>query len=162
MHGCRNIELDCSIESLRRFKVVVPETRREMIMEYLEKSGVDLFDFREAMEQADNEELIIPPIINGDRLAEVTGLVPGPRLGKLKGWLHRKQIEGALRTDADLIALLSEINWKNNRIMRTGMSFNGHNQGSSLSMAKYSSLSMNWSSSNSSVNVLTITHHASP
>ena len=35
-------------------------------MEYLEKSGVDLFDFREAMEQADNEELIIPPIINGD------------------------------------------------------------------------------------------------
>ena len=112
MHGCRNIELDCSIESLRRFKVVVPETRREMIMEYLEKSGVDLFDFREAMEQADNEELIIPPIINGDRLAEVTGLVPGPRLGKLKGWLHRKQIEGALRTDTDLIALLSEINWK--------------------------------------------------
>ena len=112
MHGCRNIELDCSIESLRRFKVVVPETRREMIMEYLEKSGVDLFDFREAMEQADNEELIIAPIINGDRLAEVTGLVPGPRLGKLKGWLHRKQIEGALRTDADLIALLSELNWK--------------------------------------------------
>lgn len=112
MHGCRNIELDCSIESLRRFKVVVPETRREMIMEYLEKSGVDLSDFREAMEQADNEELIIAPIINGDRLAEVTGLVPGPRLGKLKGWLHRKQIEGALRTDADLIALLSELNWK--------------------------------------------------
>jgi len=112
MHGCRNLELDCSIESLRRFKVVVPETRREMIMEYLEKSGVDLFDFREAMEQVDNEELIIPPIINGDRLAEVTGLVPGPRLGKLKGWLHRKQIEGALRTDADLIALLSELNWK--------------------------------------------------
>ena len=112
MHGCRNLELDCSIESLRRFKVVVPETRREMIMEYLEKSGVDLFDFREAMEQTDNEELIIPPIISGDRLAEVTGLVPGPRLGKLKGWLHRKQIEGALRTDADLIALLSEINWK--------------------------------------------------
>ena len=64
------------------------------------------------MEQTDNEELIIPPIISGDRLAEVTGLVPGPRLGKLKGWLHRKQIEGALRTDADLIALLSELNWK--------------------------------------------------
>ena len=112
MHGCRNIDLDCSIESLRRFKVVVPETRREMIMEYLEKSGFDLFDFREAMEQTENEELIIPPIISGDRLAEVTGLVPGPRLGKLKGWLHRKQIEGALRADADLIALLSELDWK--------------------------------------------------
>ncbi|MEC7681282.1 MAG: hypothetical protein VYA23_00975, partial [Candidatus Thermoplasmatota archaeon] len=51
-------------------------------------------------------------IISGDRLAKVTGLVPGPRLGKLKGWLHRKQIEGALRTDADLIALLSELDWK--------------------------------------------------
>tara|TARA_Y100001958_G_scaffold158769_1_gene157663 strand:+ start:229 stop:1566 length:1338 start_codon:yes stop_codon:yes gene_type:complete len=112
MHGCRNLELDCSIESLRRFKAVVPETRKKMIMEYLEKSGVDLFEFREAMEQADNEELIISPIINGDRLAEVTGLVPGPRLGKLKGWLHRKQIEGALRTEADLIPLLTEFNWE--------------------------------------------------
>jgi len=112
MHGCRNLELDCSIESLRRFKAVVPETRKKMIMEYLEKSGVDLFEFREAMEQADNEELIISPIINGDRLAEVTGLVPGPRLGKLKGWLHRKQIEGALRTEADLIPLLTDFNWE--------------------------------------------------
>jgi len=112
MHGCRNLELDCSIESLRRFKAVVPETRKKMILEYLEKSGVDLFEFREAMEQADNEELIISPIINGDRLAEVTGLVPGPRLGKLKGWLHRKQIEGALRTEADLIPLLTEFNWE--------------------------------------------------
>tara|TARA_Y100001980_G_scaffold46291_1_gene29635 strand:- start:18499 stop:19836 length:1338 start_codon:yes stop_codon:yes gene_type:complete len=112
MHGCRNLELDCSIESLRRFKAVVPETRKKMIMEYLEKSGVDLFEFREAMEQADNEELIISPIINGDRLAEVTGLVPGPRLGKLKGWLHRKQIEGALRTEADLIPLLKDFNWE--------------------------------------------------
>ena len=83
-----------------------------MIMEYLEKSGVDLFEFREAMEQADNEELIISPIINGDRLAEVTGLGPGPRLGKLKGWLHRKQIEGALRTEADLISLLTDFNWE--------------------------------------------------
>ena len=112
MHECRNLELDCSIESLRRFKAVVPEKRKKMIMEYLEKSGVDLFEFREAMEQADNEELIISPIINGDRLAEVTGLVPGPRLGKLKGWLHRKQIEGALRTEADLIPLLTEFNWE--------------------------------------------------
>ena len=84
MHGCRNIELDCSIESLRRFKVVVPETRREMIMEYLEKSGVDLFDFREAMEQADNEELIIPPIINGDRLAELLDLFPDLGWGNSK------------------------------------------------------------------------------
>ena len=112
MHECRNLELDCSIESLRRFKVVVPETRREMILQYLEKSGVDLRDFREALRQAENEDLIISPIIKGDKLAEVTGLVPGPRLGKLKAWLHRKQIESALRTESDLIALLSEFNWK--------------------------------------------------
>ena len=112
LHECRNLELDCSIESLRRFKVVVPETRREMILQYLEKSGVDLRDFREALRQAENEDLIISPIIKGDKLAQVTGLVPGPRLGKLKAWLHRKQIESALRTESDLIALLSEFNWK--------------------------------------------------
>ena len=76
-----------------------------MILQYLEKSGVDLRDFREALRQAENEDLIISPIIKGDKLAEVTGLVPGPRL-KLKAWLHRKQIESALRTESDLVTSL--------------------------------------------------------
>ena len=112
MHECRYLELDCSIESLRRFHVVVPETRKRLIIQYLEKSGVDLRDFREALRQAENEDLIISPIIKGDKLAIVTGLVPGPRLGKLKAWLHRKQIESALRTEEDVLHFLSEFNWK--------------------------------------------------
>ena len=57
-------------------------------------------------------DLILKPIVDGERLANVTGLIPGPRLGRLKGWLHRRQIEEASRTEEDVLQFLSDIDWK--------------------------------------------------
>tara|TARA_B110000014_G_C19753299_1_gene392485 strand:- start:321 stop:611 length:291 start_codon:yes stop_codon:yes gene_type:complete len=83
-----------------------------MIMEYLEKSGTDIEDFDRALRDVALEEPIIDPLVNGEILANVTGLGPGPRLGRLKEWLHRKQIEESVRTSGDVLSFLTEIDWE--------------------------------------------------
>ena len=59
----------------------------------------------------EEEDLVISPLISGDRLVEVTGLSPGPRLGKLKGRLHRNQIERGLKTEGEVMSLLQDFDW---------------------------------------------------
>ena len=111
MHDCRSIKVDSSIESVRRFKALIPEIRRGLILDYLDKAGADLIEFRISLEDLENEEGVISPLIRGDRLAEVTGLGPGPRLGRLKDWLYRKQIERGLKTEEEVLSLLSDFDW---------------------------------------------------
>ena len=53
------------------------------------------------------------PLVNGDILIQTTGLKPDIRLGKFKGWLHRKQIEMDLGDIQDVLELLNEIDWQN-------------------------------------------------
>ena len=112
MHDCRDLDIDSSMKSARRFMAVVPGHRKSMIMEYLEKSGTDIEDFDKALRDIAQEEPIIDPLVNGEILANVTGLEPGPRLGRLKEWLHRKQIEESARTSGDVLSFLTEIDWE--------------------------------------------------
>ncbi len=112
MHDCRDLNIDASMKSARRFMAVVPGHRKSMIMEYLEKSGTDIEDFDRALRDVALEEPIIDPLVNGEILANVTGLGPGPRLGRLKEWLHRKQIEESVRTSGDVLSFLTEIDWE--------------------------------------------------
>tara|TARA_B100000575_G_scaffold60933_1_gene46312 strand:+ start:15629 stop:16912 length:1284 start_codon:yes stop_codon:yes gene_type:complete len=111
LHDNRKSKLDSSIESLRIFRAVIPEIRRNLILDYMEKSGVELLSIRNTLKEIEEEDLMISPLISGDRLVELTGLSPGPRLGKLKGWLHRNQIERGLKTEGEVMSLLQDFDW---------------------------------------------------
>ena len=112
MHECRYLSLDVTIESARRFHAAVPDRRKGLIMSYLEKNGIETEKFEKLFRSINPRDLILNPIVNGERLAIVTGLTPGPRLGKLKGWLHLRQVEEASRTEEDVLQFLSDIDWK--------------------------------------------------
>lgn len=112
MHECRYLNLDVTIESARRFHAAVPDKRKRLIMGYLGKNGIETQKFEELFTSINSKDLVLKPIVDGKRLAIVTGLAPGPRLGKLKGWLHRRQVEEASRTEDEVLRFLSEIDWK--------------------------------------------------
>ena len=43
---------------------------------------------------------------------DVTGLEAGVRLGRLKGWLHRRQIEENLSEADEVISMLETLEWE--------------------------------------------------
>ena len=49
------------------------------------------------------------PLLDGAALMEATGLTPGARLGRLKEWLWRTQVERDLACVADVAALLEKV-----------------------------------------------------
>jgi hypothetical protein len=52
-------------------------------------------------------------LVDGRILAEETLLEPGVRLGRLKDFLHRMQIERGLSNSSEILGLISEIDWEN-------------------------------------------------
>ena len=52
------------------------------------------------------------PLIDGNTLSAKTLLKPGIRLGRLKGWLHRIQIEEDISEKAQLIGRLDQMDWE--------------------------------------------------
>ena len=53
------------------------------------------------------------PLVDGITLSEVTGIKPGRKLGMLKGWLFRQQIEKNITCKEDVLKNLELIDWKN-------------------------------------------------
>jgi len=111
LHNCRDIELDSSIESVRRFLVFHDKGTGMMIIEYLKSLNMDLEQFISGISSIDSPD-IIKPLADGNLLSEITGLEPSKRLGKLKDWLFRKQIEGDIKEIDGLLQVLNEIDWK--------------------------------------------------
>ena len=112
MHECRQLSLDATIESARRFHAAVPNRRKKLIIDYLGKIGIETEKFEKLFRSINPGDLILDPIVKGEKLVFVTGLPPGPRLGRLKGWLHRRQVEEASRTEEDVLQFLSHIDWE--------------------------------------------------
>ena len=112
LHGCRGIILDHSPGSIRRFRAALPGIRQNQTLEYLSGLGSDTSKFERTLGSLDGLRAGNAPLVDGMMLAERTGLDPGRRLGRLKGWLHRIQIEEDICEAEEVLSRLEEIDWE--------------------------------------------------
>ena len=100
------------IGELRRFRAALPLEWQNAFIAYSQGLGRETAEFVEAL--ASLSPLIVgnSPLIDGNTLAAATGLNPGPRRGRLKGLLHRIQIEQDLSTAEGVLSMLDELDWK--------------------------------------------------
>ena len=113
LHECRKIDLDPSVESVRRFSATMSDTQKSQILDYMRGLGTDTEDFESELEQNSNLKAGSGPLVDGSRISEITGLEGGKRLGRLKDWLHRIQVERDLASEEEVVELLAEFDWRN-------------------------------------------------
>lgn len=113
LHECRKIDLDPSVESVRRFSATMSDTQKSQILDYMRGLGTDTEDFESELEQNSDLKAGSGPLVDGSRISEITGLEGGKRLGRLKDWLHRIQVERDLSSEEEVVELLAEFDWRN-------------------------------------------------
>ena len=113
LHECRKIDLDPSVESVRRFSATMSDTQKSQILDYMRGLGADTEDFESELEQNSDLKAGSAPLVGGSRISEITGLEGGKRLGRLKDWLHRIQVERDLSSEEEVVELLAEFDWRN-------------------------------------------------
>ena len=112
LHVLREIEIDHSLGSVRRFCAVNDTNVRIEILDYLSGIGRDLTKFKECLVSISSTGFENQCLIDGNSLSEITGLNPGRRLGRLKDWLHTIQIQRGITSREEVISSLEEIDWK--------------------------------------------------
>ena len=105
LHENRNLRFDNTIESIRRFKILLSEEEKRTILQY---HNAD--DFAKKYYSLE-EEINMKPILDGTKIFEITGIKPGPKLGLLKDWIFRIQIEKNIQGEEEMISILNGINW---------------------------------------------------
>ena len=113
LHECRKIDLDPSVESVRRFSATMSDTQKSQILDYMRGLGADMEDFESKLKQNSVLKAGSGPLVDGSLISEITGLEGGKRLGRLKHWLHRIQVERDLASEEEVVELLAEFDWKN-------------------------------------------------
>ena len=106
--GLAPCDLLNSNEEIRRFQVSLNTTDREMVLVYLQKLG---FNRRRAVSEVNFPKAGSAPLLDGHMLSEITGVGPGQRLGKLKSYLHRLQVEKDLADTEEVLLELDAIDW---------------------------------------------------
>ena len=109
LHDLQIEDLSHEINSFRRFNAALSDSMKKDVMAYFGQKGEEFLEASSKLEplNAGNK-----PLINGEKLMKITGLEPGIRLGRLKGWLHRRQIEENLSDADEVISLLKTIDWE--------------------------------------------------
>ena len=109
LHDLQISDLSHEISSLRRFNAALSDSMKKEVMEYFGDIGAE---FIEASSNVQPNSLGNKPLIDGEKLMQVTGLEAGIRLGRLKGWLHRRQIEENLSEVDEVISMLDTLDWE--------------------------------------------------
>ena len=112
LHELRDLELDTSIKSVRRFMATLPNLSRKRVLDYLSGTGVETKEFESCYQSAVELRAGNAPLIDGNLLSRITGLEPGRKLGRLKDWLHRIQVEEDIENREALIAMVDKIGWE--------------------------------------------------
>ena len=105
LHENRKLRFDNSIESIRRFKVLLSEEQKRTILQY--HNADDFAKKYNSLEEGIN----MKPILDGTKIFEITGIKPSPKLGLLKDWIFRIQIEKNIQLEKEMIDILNGINW---------------------------------------------------
>jgi tRNA nucleotidyltransferase (CCA-adding enzyme) len=108
LHDNKSVIFDKDLGGLRRFSVYLSEEQKKAILEYHNPLG-----FIESLNNMENLVKNRLPLIDGITLSNSTNIEPGPKLGMLKGWLYRQQIEKNLTNKEEILELLDDIDWKN-------------------------------------------------
>ena len=109
----KRIPDNTNISEMRRFRASVSENNANSLFKYLRGIGVSTNDVEGAIDSLPPLRVGRNPLVNGEILIDKTGLEPEMRLGRLKGWLHRKQIEMDLDNIEQVLELLDDIDWEN-------------------------------------------------
>lgn len=109
LHDLQISDLSHEISSLRRFNAALSDSMKKDVMEYFGEKGVE---FIELSSNVQPNKTGNKPLIDGEKLMQVTGLEAGIRLGRLKGWLHRRQIEENLSEIDEVISMLETLDWE--------------------------------------------------
>jgi tRNA nucleotidyltransferase (CCA-adding enzyme) len=105
LHENRNLKFDNSISSIRRFQVLLTEEQKLAILQYHNEE-----DFNEKYHNM-GDDINIRPILDGTKISEITGIKPSRKLGLLKDWLFRIQIEENINQENKMIEILHDIDW---------------------------------------------------
>ena len=109
LHGLQNDELVAENTVLRRYNAALSDQMKDEAAAYFGPAGEA---YSEAAASIPPPRAGNRPIVDGEALMQATELEAGPRLGRLKGWLHRRQIEDDLVTAEDVLSLLESIDWQ--------------------------------------------------
>ena len=109
----KRIPDNTNISEMRRFRASVSENNANSLFKYLRGIGVSTNDVESAIDSLPPLRVGRKPLVSGEILISKTGLEPEMRLGRLKGWLHRKQIEMDLDNIEQVLELLDDIDWEN-------------------------------------------------
>nr|AIF18355.1 tRNA (cca) [uncultured marine thaumarchaeote KM3_82_D05] len=112
LHDARGASLSTEVGRLRRFRAALPAEWRSAFTAYSLGLGKDTEEFSGALESLSPLIAGNAPLVNGTALVEATGLEPGPRMGRLKGLLHRIQVERDLSTSGEVLSVLDEMDWR--------------------------------------------------
>ena len=108
LHDYKNVKFEVNIESIRRFIIYLSNEQKLAILEYHQP-----VEFIEELNKLKNTADNISPLVDGITLSRVTGIQPGPKLGMLKGWLFRIQIEKNITHQEEVLKSLENIDWNN-------------------------------------------------
>ena len=112
LHDARDVSLSTEVGGLRRFRAALPAEWRSAFTAYSQGLGRDTEEFSNALEALSPLIAGNAPLVDGTALIEATGLEPGPRMGRLKGLLHRIQVERDLSTPGEVLSVLDELDWR--------------------------------------------------
>ena len=108
LHDNKNVKFEANIESIRRFMIYLSNEQKLAILEYHEP-----LEFINKLNKIENKSDKRPPLVDGMTLSKITGIQPGPKLGMLKGWLYRIQIEKNITNQKEVLKSLENIDWNN-------------------------------------------------
>ena len=112
LHDARDVPLPSDAPSMRVFRASLPELRQSRFVDYSAGIGRDVSQFELSISELLPLRAGNAPLVDGNTLSEVTGLEPGPRMGRLKAMLHRFQIERDLANRDEVLSLLDELDWR--------------------------------------------------
>ena len=111
LHNARDAPIPSEISEMRVFRAALPVLRQTRFIRYCEGLGRDIGGFDSSLSELAPLRAGNSPIVDGNVLSEATGLEPGSKMGRLKGMLHRIQIERDLNDCDEVLALLEELDW---------------------------------------------------